>query len=40
MLSVIEEAGIDQKQDENTTGKRTQLFGAMQSAPQAEELPP
>ena len=40
MLSVIEEAAVDQKQNENTTRKRAQLFGATQSPPQAEELLP
>ena len=31
MLSVIEEAAIDQKQNENTAGKRTQLFRSLRS---------
>ena len=39
MLSVMEEVAVGQKQNENTTRKRTQLFGATQSPPQAEELP-
>jgi hypothetical protein len=40
MLSVIEEATVDQKENENTRRERTQLFGATQSPPQAEDLLP
>jgi hypothetical protein len=37
MLSVIEEVAASQKQNENTTKKRAQLFGATSSPLQAEE---